>query len=308
MILAACGGTMLICRPTVRADISESVSSTASESYVRTKLPDGSFKPETYSFGEGGHVAGPARDDSIDQLQFMDVARVVAEPLARRNYLPATDRNPEKTRLLIMVYWGTTNGATSASSSDGYQKLQAAQGGSQMPASAPPEMSLIAHCSCDTSALNTNIAGAVGGMTQNDISGAFAVVAAENKLREHAIMQNAVLLGYDSELASASRLQLTAFRSRRDDLVNEIVENRDFVVLKAYDFQELLKHKKRNLLWVTRLSVKQRGTNFAGALPALVSNASQYFGQNTFGLLRKPLPEGSVAIGDVKYVGIVPGK
>lgn len=313
MILAVCCGTMLICPRIARADVSEAVSSSVSDSYARSKLSDGSFKAETYSFGEGGHLAGPTRDDSIDELAFIDVARVIAGPLARSNYVPAADRNPENTKLLIMVYWGTTNGATTVTSSAGIQKLQAAQG-AQTTVQQPPEMSFIAHCSCDNSQMNTNIASVVSGMQQNEVTGAFAVASAESKMRdkmrEQTDMQYAVFLGYDAELADASRRELTVFRNRREDLLRELEESRDFVVLKAYDFQALWKHKKRSLLWVTRLSVRERGTNFGGALPTLASNASKYFGQDSHGLVRSALPDGRVEIGDVKTLalGVAPEK
>jgi len=313
LLVVGCGA-MLVCRPPARAEEFEAVSSTVSGDYVRAKLSDGSFKSETYSFGDGGRLAGPLRDNSIDQLTFMDVAKVVARPLARRNYVPVASKNPEDTKLLIMVYWGTTRGTAGASdssnsvaSSGAIQKLQASQG-SVTTAPPPPAMSYMAHCTCDASQVSTNFASVENGAKQSNINSAFAVVATENRARDEADRWNAQILGYDSALADAGRLQLTAFRSRRDDLVTEIEANRDFVVLQAYDFQTLWKQKKHKLLWVTRLSVRERGTDFAAALPALVSNASQYFGQDSFGLQRKTLPEGRVDIGDVKSLGVVMAK
>ncbi len=82
------------------------VSSQASKDYVRERLPDGAFKPEGYAFGRGGSYGGPFPDATIDSLEFRDIAHVIAAPLAARGYLPSMD--PDKTRLLIMVYWGTT--------------------------------------------------------------------------------------------------------------------------------------------------------------------------------------------------------
>jgi hypothetical protein len=35
------------------------VSSTVSPGYSRVKLADGTYQAETYTFGEGGHLAGP---------------------------------------------------------------------------------------------------------------------------------------------------------------------------------------------------------------------------------------------------------
>jgi hypothetical protein len=82
------------------------VSSTVSRDYVRIRLPDGSFQPEGYTFGRGGHYQGPINDDTIDRLGFENIANDIAGPLAGQNYLPSLD--PNRTKLLIMLYWGTT--------------------------------------------------------------------------------------------------------------------------------------------------------------------------------------------------------
>ncbi|HEY5227572.1 MAG TPA: hypothetical protein VIJ19_03470, partial [Opitutaceae bacterium] len=84
----------------------EAVASKVSSDYIRTKLPDGSFKPECYSFGKGGNWGGEFKDETIDKLDFMDVARVIAPALESQKYIPA--RDPSATKLVVMVYWGTT--------------------------------------------------------------------------------------------------------------------------------------------------------------------------------------------------------
>jgi hypothetical protein len=82
--------------------------------YVRTELADGSFQNETYSFGDGGEVPPPAvpgfviYDPTIDGVTFPAIARMIAEPLAEQNYRPS--RDPDATKLLIMVYWGRNVG------------------------------------------------------------------------------------------------------------------------------------------------------------------------------------------------------
>ena len=43
-------------------------------------------------------------------------------------------------------------------------------------------------------------------------------------------------------------------------------------------------------------------------LEAMAENASQYFGQDTQGLIRKPLPEGNVKVGELKVLGVEPEK
>jgi hypothetical protein len=137
---------------------------------------------------------------------------------------------------------------------------------------------------------------------------AMATVAMEDKLRGQADAQNAQLMGYDSELAATQGLEGTALHYRRDELLSEIEDNRYFVVLMAYDFQLVWKEKKHKLLWVTRISIRQRGNDFGKTLPAMLRYASQYFGQDSHGLIRKPLPEGHVEVGEPRSIGIVPDK
>ena len=90
---------------------------------------------------------------------------------------------------------------------------------------------------------------------------------------------------------------------RRDELISEIEENRYFVVLMAYDFQLLWKQKKHKLLWESRFSIRQRDHAFDKDLATMAKFASQYFGQDTHGLVRKTIPLGRVDIGEVKSLG-----
>jgi hypothetical protein len=72
------------------------VSARISKDYVRSKQADGSFEPESYAFGEGGNWGGEIKDATIDRLKFIDVARVIAAPLAGQKY-PAGKR-PEQNK------------------------------------------------------------------------------------------------------------------------------------------------------------------------------------------------------------------
>jgi hypothetical protein len=268
-----------------REDIT-AVSSDASTDYVRAKLPDGSFKPEFYSFGNGGHWGGPVRDDTIDRLNFLDVARMIAAPLASQNYLPAKD--PKKAGLVIMVYWGTTNVPVAVSTSDGYQQYQNAIADYNALLKEDPNMA--------RTLLNEGLIQA----------------SMENRLRDHLDYENARMLGYDSEGLIGTDygrgVALTALRGYRADLISEIEDNRYFVVLMAYDFQMLWRQKKDKLLWETRFSIRERGNDFGRTLPAMARYAAQYFGRDSHGLVRKPLPEGRVEVGEPKSLGPVPEK
>jgi hypothetical protein len=80
--------------------------------YTRSRLPDGSYAPETFAFGKGGPVSSQlisVADPTIDDVSFSAIAHKIADPLARQNYV--TGRGPDETRLLIMVFWGRTTGS-----------------------------------------------------------------------------------------------------------------------------------------------------------------------------------------------------
>jgi hypothetical protein len=264
-----------------------SVSSKAWKGYVRDKLPDGSLAPEYYAFGNGGRVSGPMVDTTIDKLSFMDIAKVVARPLANRRYVPASD--PEKTKLLIMVYWGTTTGVKDPSNQAVFDAAQASQ------AVVPPPQP-----SQTSGPVNQAFVGPGSRQTIDDASLDLMMVA--NRQRENADLRNAMLLGYESELAETANLENTALKGAREGLMSDLEDNRYFVILMAYDFQTAWKMKKHKLLWETRISLRQRGNDFGKRLPEMVLNAEKYFGEDTDGLVRNRIPEGRVDIGEPKVI------
>ena len=271
------------------------VASRVSDDYRRTPLPGGGFEPESYAFGEGGVWRGDAPDASIDKLKFMDVARVIALPLYAKNYVPAKD--PQKTKLLIMVYWGTTAGTGGASTSVAYQNLAATQKGS-LPPPKPPQGGSVSTSGSD-------------GIDPGVEVGMLAQVGLENRVRDRADARNAAMLGYDAEGIVGTdygrNMALTALRVRQQDLIEEIGESRYFVVLMAYDFQ-LMAQKKPKLLWETRFSIRQHGNDFDRQLSAMTEFASRYFGQETHGLIRKPMKTESIKLDELKILGVEPDK
>lgn len=127
-------------------------------------------------------------------------------------------------------------------------------------------------------------------------------------LRDMQLTRNAMMLGYAEDLRATIGLDGKPQGLRRADLLGDITFNRYFVVLMAYDFQLLQGRKKHKLVWETRFSLGATGHDFGKEFPMMTKYASQYFGQNSHGLVRTLLPVGHVEIGDVQSLGAVPDK
>ncbi len=277
----------------LRADEVEAIASKTAKDYVRTKLPDGTLKPETYTFGKGDSWAGARVDATIDKLDFMDVARVLAVPLAEKRYIPTQD--PKTTDELIMVYWGTTRAPEHASSSNSYQLLSQANDLYNRALQALREKTLGAQ-QLLAEADNALLSAQVG-------------VQAENQRREDADMRNATLLGYDSWwIATNSAMGGSPLGRRKADMEAELEEDRYFVVLTAFDYPMLVNQKKQKFLWEVRFSIREHRNQFDTRLPAMTSLASAYFGRDSGGLQHVDVPEGRVEIGPVKSLGVVPAR
>jgi hypothetical protein len=272
------------------------VASKAAPDYVRVRLKGGGYAAETYAFGEGGHIGGPMVDVSIDPMKFMDVARTIALPLAEKQYIPSHD--PKETKLLIMVYWGLTDVPSRFGNDPWISNLSIAENKGGSP--------------------STTIAGSKGYHSPNGNSGKSDADLAEmsaqetimnmmNQQRAHQDFLNASMLGYDAEdvvgTDYGNNLRGSPMAMHRDALVEEIEDNRYFVVLMAYDFQMVWKQKKHKLLWETRFSLRQKHNEFDKSLEGMARAASAYFGQNSGGLVHRPVPVGNVDIGPMKVLG-----
>ena len=200
-----------------------------------------------------------------------------------------------------MVYWGTTAVPGPSSDSVAMQRFQVAQDNLNkylVPSSMDPR----------TKVPGSGPPGVVEAAL-DQLSAATVMLNMENRQNDRTDFLNAQMLGYDSPgligTEKGNYVRGTAFSTDRDDLYAEIEENRYFVVLMAYDFQLLWKEKKHKLLWETRFSISERRNAFDKALPVMAQYASQYFGQDSHGLLRARVPEGRVDIGETKSLGEV---
>ena len=301
------------------------IASRVSSAYLRTRQADGTFSPEAYAFGEGGTWNGTMRDDSINRLKFMDVARTISRPLFTQNFVPA--RDPAKAKLLIMVYWGMTGNAAGLSSSIATQNASSANRNLAQADSARNAMTQIdpgqkgkilagIHGSdwgtvsrnsfLDSSGDNALQARLEVENARSELNQALLVASSQNSQRDREDWQNAQILGYDSALAATTGLEFTALGQRRQDLLDEIEDNRYYVVLMAYDFQALARKKEHKLLWEIRYSIRQRGSDFDQQLSAMTEAAARYFGQDSHGLIRKRPPTESVKLDELKILGVAP--
>jgi hypothetical protein len=272
--------------------------------YQRTRLPDGSIKPETYAFADGGCL-GTVPGDSIARLQFREVAAMIGAPMAQRGYVPAKDAR--KTDLLIFVSWGTLSGT--GQQVDGAVARTLQEGMRQM-------LDTRHTMEFDSMRQGANAAAAANGQgavfdspdlaaTANQLEGYFMLAASEQRARERREVKNGMVLGFQDDLLRAYSLSGTQW-SR--DLLDELRVDRYYVVLKAYDFQLAWREKRQKILWEARFSIARPGTDFAKALPAMAQQAARYFGQDSKGLIRDPLPEVKIEYGEPRVIRVEPGK
>lgn len=283
-----------------------SVYSSVSPAYVRTALPGGGFKTETFAFGEGGHLGGNMADLTIDKLRLADVARLIAPSLAGRSYVAASD--PRQTDLLVMVYWGATDTTNALS------ERNIAQG--EIPPPPPPLLPQQPNSAGDNGSGDPSMSAngfrsesinAGRAAADDAVNGAMAVENFANLKREKLDEESASILGYSTELSSMGPSSPSALNLRRQEIVDELEESRYYVVLMAYDFQTLLLHKQRKLLWETRFSIRARGHDFAKDVASMAQNASRYFGQGSHGLIRDRY-RADVSIGTMRIVGMQGGR
>lgn len=277
----------------------EAVCSRVSSGYAREKQSDGSIKPESYSFGKGGYWGGPMPDTSMDRMSFTDILKVLVAPLAQQKYVPS--RNQRTTKLLIMVYWGTTLALEKATDSIAHQQAErnnqdVAAAQSQLNADQLlAQFGLFPNEHIKEQTLQQD--GQALGIATDQFLDSVAAVNNENQMRLQEDLKIAELLGYDSwwESTMGAR-EGTSLASRRKDMLDELEHYRYFVVLMAYDFQLMAKEKKHKLLWETRFSIRQQNNQFDKQLASMVLEASQYFGRDSKGLTHKALPQGHVEI------------
>jgi len=270
--------------------------------YQRTRLPDQSFKAETYAFGEGGTWGLDEPAAGASKLTFLQVARAAAIPLAKANYVPTA--NPNETSLLVLVYWGRTVGSDEVVGRITTAFAQPGSRGGGRPVTSGMGRSAISDRLAAQGMGGRDHRGEEAKASMFD-PGAAAIVAMldqaaiDNPLRERIDNSNGRILGYSAALQRARELNgMMLLR----DAWDEVARNRYYVVLLAYDFRTAWKEKKLKPLWSARISVEEDGNGLDQSLERMLATAARMFGQDSDGLRRDYVPEGRVTTGPLEVL------
>jgi len=290
--------------PGLRADHADfvTISATASKTYTQRKLVNGSPKPESYVFYQGKFFGGITRDPSVDRTAFLSIAKTLAPELAKQNYLPVSKGPPTNSDLLIVVNWGTTVIDPTQDKNDMEKQDQLA--------------SLLSSVRSGSGDINANVAIA----TANQIS-----LVSDMNYTSH-------LLGYDAALQKEGHMAWASpsgMSAVQESHLAELIDERYFVILLAYDYQKILQENRDyqalrttrprdaqrvgpppqpKPVWVVRMNMRAAGNNFTEALPAMSQAAANYFGKQMDDLVTAPASVGSTAhveVGESKVLNVV---
>ncbi len=277
--------------------LTTSVFSKVSNGYVRMKLPDGTFKRETYAISNGGYSPGIGRNESIDDIKFPVIAGVVARHLARQNYFLAQDS--KSADILLVVQWGQT-----IPFNDGTSRL------------ALDNLSTAMNNVANTKVVGPSQRGAdgiqsdgesVAQVSRGELEQQLLTMQMSNDARNRANEKNAGLLGYMDEINETNDMRRFAGGGTPfDDLISDVENPRYYVIITAYDFRSAVQEKKQKLLWVTRVSIQAQGNRFDERLTTMMANASRQFGQDSKRLIRQYQQSPRVDLGELKFLAVVP--
>jgi len=258
------------------------VHSGASEDYTARKFTKEGPQIETYVFAEGKFFGGEGRDTTMRATTFTDIANVLAHDLANQEYLPAP--NQETADLLIIVHWGTT-----------------------LPGAIDPFLEY--QLNDLTNEFFEEQAASEGLPDLGKLSEIETLNRTYQMSVEQAIAESSKLLGYQEALAKERhRVTVSGMTEAENTLRAELLEERYFIIMMAWENQGLLRKEAPKLLWSTRFSMRAPGKNFTIALPALSRVASNYFGRKTNGIVRgrTHLGKGNVEYGELEILGTEP--
>ncbi|MEO6002580.1 MAG: hypothetical protein ABIZ04_15975 [Opitutus sp.] len=273
--------------------------------YERPARPDGSDKLLTYVIAKGGAEPGANADESMSDVKFAGVVRVLGRYLAKQAYFPAKDG--KKADLMLVVHWGKTtpyhDDTYQRGVDQGLQKFQTFQQLRKLGIGASPGIDFAR----EKEARRTDpVRDALDEAAREETVQGMTEVRFAQDARIEANRSTANLLGYTAELTSRDNPSLyggagTAYY----DLIEDLESERYYVSVTAYDFQQALQHNQKKTLWRTVASIDARGNRFDERLMAMVERASRYFGRDSGRLIRQFEYTPHINLGDLKMLGVV---
>lgn len=272
-------------------------------SYERKLDANGKPEREYYAIGYGGRIDGTSWDQDQSKENFPEIAGIIAQELARQNYLFSQDS--ANVDLMIVLHWGRTNPSGSGNFSDNvgiagdaYRAVQDAQNAIDTPSTAPAVGSGGTPLSVvDERQLRLQEARA-------QLDSAITAMRLEERQRNYVDEDNAKVLGYTDEMHRSNDIAQHAGSDSFLELLSELRQPRYYVVVTAYDFDEVTKLKnaraKPKPRWVTRFSIRTRGNSFMPSVEEMALRAGQYFGRNSKRLIRDH--RGEVEIGEIQMI------
>jgi hypothetical protein len=268
--------------------------------YARKKNPDGTVKREFYALSNGGPIKGTGKDRDMADVTFPELANVLGQNLAKQNYYLAHDA--KSADLLLVVNWGKTlpsEGPTYASNLSSAATSLASANAAHAQSAAIAAQEAISNPSGTTTPPTGDESAA-----RTEFQNSMDQIQIENAERDRMNGRTAEMLGYVTEVwNSDDEIRVGARGDYYQQLISDLEEPRYYVVITAYDFKEATAAKKLKPLWVTRVSMRAPGANFARGLTTMLSSAGKQFGRDSHRLLRDVVPEGSVEIGATTVVG-----
>lgn len=270
---------------------------------------DGEGRPvrQTYAVAKGSYDRGWRGNPSIDHVKFAGVVRALAPFLAGQNYYPAADR--ESAELLLVLHWGTTRPFDRGTGmyQDAFTEMTDVMSNLTNIARRGAVDRMSPATGKDNADGTPRSAGQVAEQAQAESELGDALIRLEmaNRARDRANEYNANLLGYIHEINRRNNgTRFAGAGAAYDELIEDIENERYYVVIGAYDMQAVLKGEHR-LLWSTRVSIRAQGNRFDEWLPAMFANAANYFGEDSGRLVRRFQRATKVELGELKSLGIV---
>lgn len=269
-----------------------SIYSRLAPTYERQLDDHGKPERQFYAIAYGGRVDGTLWNRGQEKEDFPEIAGIIAEELSKQNYHFAPDKGSAD--LMVVIHWGLTNPYGETNYSDGvnvagdaFRQLQEAQG---MDAGGP---------------------GLVSGQglalqqANSALDSALTMLQMESIQQTRQQEETASVIGYTDELARNNDIARYAGSGRFDTLIDEVQNPRYYVIVTAYDFNEITtntKKQKPTPQWVTRFSIRARGTNFMEQIDQMALKAGSYFGRDSGRLIRDR--RGEVEIGEMQIVDV----